>query len=160
MSFPPGSPVRGISPWVALPIKGERSGLTRLFSLLASCLPFLLSSQSESGEYVFSIFGAIGNACRLLTAMGCRSPCGYLVRALHGGCLCAPPFGSRVVGLPLRGFLLPPFPLVRPCRARLPLAGSALVGPPLALPSRGAGGPLRLFVPLFRRFGVSVLLPS
>ena len=51
--------------------------------------------------------------------------------------------------------------LVRPVSGSPPLAGSALVGPPLALPSRGAGGPLSLFVPpVSAVFGVSVLSPS
>ena len=62
------------------------------------------------------------------------------------------PTGARVV-LYLQ-FLLRPLPLVRPCRARLPLAGSALVGPPLARLSRRAGGPLPFcsVLPPFFRF--------
>ena len=44
--LPQGSPVRGIGPWVALPIKGERSGPTRL-SFPALRLSFLLHSSGE-----------------------------------------------------------------------------------------------------------------
>ena len=50
------------------------------------------------------------------------------------------PMGPGLQGLP-EGRLLLPSP-VRPVSGSPPLAGSALVGPPLALPSRGAGGPL------------------
>ena len=91
--------------------------------------------------------------------MGSRSPVCYLVRP-WGRPMCAP-FGPRVVlqvcRLGASYFSPSPGPALS---GSPPLAGSALVGPPLALPSRGAGGPLLLFVPLFRRFGVSVLLPS
>ena len=57
------------------------------------------------------------------------------------------PFGARV------GFALylksPSFapPRSGPCRARLPWRVRLWVGPPLALPSRCAGGPLCLFLP-------------
>ena len=57
------------------------------------------------------------------------------------------PFGARI------GFALylksPSFapPRSGPCRARLPWRVRLWVGPPLALPSRGAGGPLCLFLP-------------
>ena len=67
--------------------------------------------------------------------------------------MCAP-FGPRVV---LQGCHLEASyfsPSTGPALSGSPpLAGSALVGPPLALLSRGAGGPLSLFV-LFSPFFV------
>ena len=55
------------------------------------------------------------------------------------------PTGARVVFY--LQFLLRPLPRSGPCRARLPWRVRLWVGPPLALPSRGAGGPLCLFLP-------------
>ena len=44
-------------------------------------------------------------------------------------------------------FLLLPLPGPVGVGLAFPLAGSVLAGPPLALPSRGAGGSPRLFLP-------------
>ena len=72
------------------------------------------------------------------------------------GGLSASQRGQGCRALP-KGLLLLPTP-VGPVSGSPPLAGSALVGPPLALPSRGAGGPLRfvLLPPLFLLFLVLV----
>ena len=57
------------------------------------------------------------------------------------------PIGARVwFALYLKGPSFSP-PRSGPCRARLPWRVRLWVGPPLALPSRGAGGPLCLFLP-------------
>ena len=158
--LPPGSPVRGMSPWVVLPIKGERSGLTRL-SFPAPRLSFLLYSSGEP-SIVILIFWC--DRCDLRVGdkhLGSRSPVCHLVRPCRGRPMCAP-FGPRVVlqgcGLEASYF---PLPLVRPCRARLPWRVRLWsVRPWLASPG-GSGVPSVLFLPLFPAvFGVSVLSPS
>ena len=143
--------------WVALPIKGERSGLTRLSP------PFVFPSLPPSANLVIVILIFLCDRCGQLVGdrrLGSRSPVCHLVCPCRGG-LCAPPLGPGLcLGFWPRGFLLPPSP-VRPCRARLPWRVRLWsVRPWLASPG-GSGVPSVLFLPLFPAvFGVSLLSPS
>ena len=90
--LPPGSPGRGMSPWVALPIKGERSGLTRL-SFPAPRLSFSLYSIGEPGNSDFDFSCEIGVASLLETVAWEAGPLCATWFVPNGGGLCAPPLG-------------------------------------------------------------------
>ena len=96
----------------------------------------------------------IGKACDGVTCLETGRHFVHPVGSQSGRLKCFP-MGPGLQGLPEGHLLLPS--LVRPVSGSPPLAGSALVGPPLALPSRGAGGPLR-FVLLPLRFPLFLVL--
>ena len=132
-----------MSPWVALPIKGERSGLTRL-SFPAPRLSF--STPMTNLVIVILIFLArsVRPACWRQT-LGKPVPF-VLPGSYPQGRLQASQWGQGLVGALPKGSWFLPSP-VRLASGSPPLAGSVSVGPPLAPPSRGAGGPLCSFCP-------------
>ena len=146
-----------MSPWVALPIKGERSGLTRLFP------PFVFPSLPPSANLVIVILIFLRDRCGQLVGdrrLGSRSPVCHLVCPCRGRPMCAP-FGPRVVlqGCRLGGFLLLPSPWSGLVGLASPggfgSGRSAPGAPPPGLwgsPPFCFAPPSFLFVPLFCRF--------
>ena len=92
----------GISSWVALPIKGERSELTRLLfpPLVFVPAPFSMANLDSDTSKILRCDRS--DLMKLETSMGSRSPVCHLVRPFWGWPMCAP-FGP---GLCLQGYRL------------------------------------------------------